>query len=395
LFGSILLVGVPILFLTGLLSYAAYNPDLFGNDQTPDKSVFGFLMFDWPTSPAWLYRVNQATHVLLGLVLVPVLLAKLWSVIPKLFQWPPINSVAQLLERVSLLMLVGGAVFEFVTGILNIQYLYVFPGSFYRLHLYGAWVFMVGFVSHVALKFPTMMRALRRRRLRDELRVDTASTLPETEDDGTGLVSPDPAPPTISRRGALGLVGAGSVTIFALTVGQSIGGWWRNTALLAPRATDPGDGPNGFQINKTAEQAGVTPLLAGDGWRLTLAGAQRVVLSRADLLAMPQHSVAMPIACVEGWSTDDQLWTGVRLRDLAALAGHADADSVLVESIQVGGFGTVSLRGNQIADGDSVLALQVNGVDLSLDHGYPARVMVPGNPGVHNTKWVRRMTFNV
>jgi DMSO/TMAO reductase YedYZ molybdopterin-dependent catalytic subunit len=254
---------------------------------------------------------------------------------------------------------------------------------------------MVGFVSHVALKFPTMMRALRRRRLRDELRVDTASTLPETDDDGTGLVSPDPAPPTISRRGALGLVGAGSATIFALTVGQSIGGWWRNTALLAPRATDPGDGPNGFQINKTAEQAGVTPLLAGDGWRLTLAGAQRVVLSRADLLAMPQHSVAMPIACVEGWSTDDQLWTGVRLRDLAALAGHADADSVLVESIQVGGFGTVSLRGNQIADGDSVLALQVNGVDLSLDHGYPARVMVPGNPGVHNTKWVRRMTFNV
>jgi DMSO/TMAO reductase YedYZ molybdopterin-dependent catalytic subunit len=35
----------------------------------------------------------------------------------------------------------------------------------------------------------------------------------------------------------------------------------------------------------------------------------------------------------------------------------------------------------------------VNGEDLSLDHGFPARVIVPANPGVHNTKWVTLMTF--
>jgi DMSO/TMAO reductase YedYZ molybdopterin-dependent catalytic subunit len=46
-----------------------------------------------------------------------------------------------------------------------------------------------------------------------------------------------------------------------------------------------------------------------------------------------------------------------------------------------------------VADGDSLLALRVNGVDLSLDHGFPARVIVPANPGVHNTKWVTRLTF--
>ena len=38
-------------------------------------------------------------------------------------------------------------------------------------------------------------------------------------------------------------------------------------------------------------------------------------------------------------------------------------------------------------------ALRVNGADLSLDHGYPARVMVPAAPGTYNRKWIRQMTF--
>jgi DMSO/TMAO reductase YedYZ molybdopterin-dependent catalytic subunit len=42
---------------------------------------------------------------------------------------------------------------------------------------------------------------------------------------------------------------------------------------------------------------------------------------------------------------------------------------------------------------DSLLALRVNGVDLSPDHGYPARIIVPALPGVHNTKWVRSIEF--
>ena len=40
-----------------------------------------------------------------------------------------------------------------------------------------------------------------------------------------------------------------------------------------------------------------------------------------------------------------------------------------------------------------MLALHVNGAELSRDHGYPARVVVQAGPGVHNTKWVRRITF--
>lgn len=398
IFGLILLVGISVVFVTGLLSYAAYNPDLSPiNDETPGKGLLGFYLFSWPTHPVWLYRLNQGVHVTLGLVLIPILLAKLWSVLPKLFEWPPLRSPAHALERLSLLLLVGGVGFEFVTGILNIQQWYKFPGSFYTLHYYGAWVFVTGFVVHVGLKSRTVIRSLRTRGLMRELRIDTAHTQPEP--DSGELVSPAAARPTISRRGALAFAGAGSLLLLVLTVGQSLGGSLRRTALLAPHGQDLGSGPNDFQINQTAARVGVRAAETGPDWRLTLAHAGQagnppIQLSRADLLGMDQHTAHLPIACVEGWSTDNQAWTGVRLRDLARMAGVSFPASVLVESLERGGaFAHAVLSPGQIMDPDSLLALRVNGVDLSLDHGYPARVIVPANPGVHNTKWVANLMF--
>ncbi|MGA5703133.1 molybdopterin-dependent oxidoreductase [Peterkaempfera bronchialis] len=390
-----LLIGIPLLFVTGVLSYAAYNPGLGRiNDQTPDKGLLGFYLFDWPTHPYWLYRLTQGVHVTLGVVLVPVLLAKLWSVIPKLFEWLPVRSIAHGLERLSLLMLVGGAIFEFVTGIMNIQLFYVFPGSFYTLHFYGAWVFIAAFVVHVCLKLGRMIRALRSRNLLTELRTGLAGTRPEPPDPD-GLVPTAPAAPTMTRRGALAMVGSGSLLLLVVTAGQSIGGRLRRTALLAPHNRDPGGGPKDFQINKTAAAVGVTPAHVGPDWRLEVRGhGPTLVFTRAQLLAMRQHAAALPIACVEGWSTSDQHWSGLRLADFAALAGLPHAGSVLVESVQPPGpYSSVLLRSNQIHDPRSLLALHVNGADLSLDHGYPARIIVPANPGVNNTKWVHRLTF--
>lgn len=383
--GLVLLVGITVLFVTGLLSYAAYNPDLAPvNDKTPDKGVLGFYLFAWPTDPPWLYRLTQGVHVTLGLVLIPVLLAKLWSVVPRLFTLPPVRSLAHALERVSLLLLVGGALFEFATGVLNIQLDYLFPGSFYPLHFYGAWVFFGAFVAHAVLKAPTALRNLRA--MRDER---------EERDD---LVSPRPAAPTVSRRGALWFVGGGSLLMFATSAGRGFDGPLRATAVLSPHGgPEPGSGPNGFQINKTAAHVGIDPAeTREDTWRLVVTGrAGTVRLSRADLLAMEQHSAALPIACVEGWSTSDQWWRGVRLRDLAALVGHGDdPPDVFVESLQRrGAFRSGALRANQVADPRSLLTLYVNGEELSPDHGHPARIIVPAAPGVLNTKWVARMTF--
>ncbi|MER6211678.1 molybdopterin-dependent oxidoreductase [Streptomyces sp. NPDC001073] len=384
--GVVLLAGITVLFVTGLLSYAAYNPDLSPvNDQTPDKGLLGFYLFSWPTHPSWLYRLTQGVHVTLGIALIPVLLAKLWSVVPKLFALPPARSLAHALERLSLLLLVGGGLFEFTTGVLNVQLDYIFPGSFYPLHFYGAWVFFAAFLAHAVLKTPLALRNLRH--IRDEQPAG-----------GGELVSPNPAEPTVSRRGALGVVGGGSLLLLATTAGRSFDGPLRETAVLAPHGgPEPGGGPGGFQINKTAAYAGISPTETGEeAWRLVVTGrdGRSVRLDRPQLLQLALHSSALPIACVEGWSTSDQWWRGVRLRDLAALVGHDDPVDVLVESLQRhGAFRRAALRANQVADPRSLLALFVNGEDLTPDHGYPARVIVPAAPGVLNTKWVARMTF--
>ena len=390
--GLVLLVALPVVIFTGLLSYIAYGPQL-GQAIPFDVGWLKLPTFDWPTRPSWLYRLTQGLHVGLGLVLIPVVLAKLWSVIPRLFAWPPIRSIGQLLERLSLLMLVGGILFEIVTGVLNIQYDYVFGFSFYDAHYLGAWVFITGFAVHVALKIPSMITGVRSRSMREVLRTNTADTRPEPPDPD-GLVAAEPGPATMSRRGALALVGGGSLLMFVLTAGQTLGGWTRRTALLLPRGRVSGDASNQYPINRTAAAAGITPDLVGDGWRLTLTGGPRpVTLDRAALLAMPQHTARLPIACVEGWSTLES-WTGVRLRDLAEAAGVPAPRLARVVSVErFGAFGRATLQHNQVLDPDSLLALRVNGGELSLDHGYPARIIVPALPGVHNTKWVGSIDF--
>lgn len=390
----VLLIGLPVMILTGLLSYAAYEPRFGGsNEQTPARGLLGFYLFTWPTSPAWLYRVNQGTHVLLGLTLIPIVLAKLWSVAPKLFEWPPVTSAAKALERISILLIVGSILFLIVTGVMNIQYDYAWGFSFYTGHFYAAWVFIAAFAAHVALNLRVMTRSLRSRVFRDEMAVATADTRPEPPDE-YGLVSPEPDEATMSRRGALAVVGGSSLTLLALSVGQSIDPL-RPTALLSPRGQSYGDGPNDFQVNTTFSEIDVAESELGAVWRLALVGptGRRVELRREELLAMGMRTEELPISCVEGWSTS-QTWTGVPLRDLAAMVDGADAESVFVESLQRGGaFSTMTLSGRQVRADRSLLALKVNGVDLSLDHGFPARMIIPAAPGVRNTKWVSTLTF--
>jgi DMSO/TMAO reductase YedYZ molybdopterin-dependent catalytic subunit len=391
-FGAVLLATLPLVILTGLLDYIAYGPQ-FGQAFPANVGWLHLPVFDWPTRPSWLFRLTEGLHVGLGLVLIPVVLAKLWSVVPKLFSWPPARSIAQVMERLSLLLLVGGILFEISTGVLNIQYDYIFGFNFYTGHYYGAMVFIGAFVVHVALKLPTMIRSLGSRSLRTELRTSRADTHPEPADTG-GLVATNPAPATLSRRGALALVGGGSLLVAGLTAGQTIGGVTRYAALLLPRGRSYGNGPNAFQVNRTATAAGITARDTGTTWQLTLhARPHATYLDRPQLLAMRQHTTTLPIACVEGWSTT-QNWTGVPLRDLAALAGVTDPHSARVQSVeQAGAFNQAILQRNQILHPDALLALRVNGVDLSLDHGYPARIIAPALPGVHCTKWVQSIEF--
>jgi hypothetical protein len=284
-----------------------------------------------------------------------------------------VRTPAEAIERSAIALLVASTGFLFATGVANIQYWYVFDFDFVKAHYYAAVVFVAALAVHLVVKLPIVLRAYRERGA-------------IVRDDHLAAVAPDP--PTVSRRGLLLGVGAGSLALLAANAGQSIGGPLRATAFLAPRR----DG--GFPVNKTARAAGVTPAMTGASYRLVLAGGDAELrLRREELLALPQATHTLTLGCVEGWSTR-QRWTGVPLLELARRAGVPEPETLEVESLQPAGvLRRATLARGQVADPRSLLVLKVDGVDLEPDHGYPARIIVPALPGVHNTKWVGRLVF--
>ncbi|GIG56828.1 molybdopterin-binding protein [Longispora fulva] len=345
--GLLLAVAFGVCFLTGLLSHAIQHP--------PD-------WFWWPARPVWLYRVTQGLHVATGLASVPLLGAKLWSVYPKLFAWPPFRDLAHALERCSVLLLASTAIFQLVTGILNIARWYApMPFGFVAAHHWTAWLAVGALLVHVAVKLPIVRRALSR----------TPRAVPT---DG------------LSRRDLLAAVGATAAVVTVATVGQTVRPL-RDLSVLAPRRPDTG--PQGLPVNTSAAAARIT--VPAD-FRVTVTGpAGRHAFTVADLAALPQHTVSLPITCVEGWSADAR-WTGVRVRDLMAMVGFVDG-SVLVESLQQDSPYRSSVLAPPHAHDDlTLLALRLNGEILHPDHGYPCRLIAPNRPGVLQTKWVTALT---
>jgi hypothetical protein len=327
-----------------------------------------------PTRPVWIYRVTQATHVLAGTAAIPLLLVKLWSVYPRLFErLDPRRlraAVLGLLERVSIAVLVAAAIFQLVTGVVNTTAWYPWAFSFRSAHYAMAWVAVGALVVHIAVKLPVIRSAL-------SADVDAAEPV-------TGSASAAPAT-AVSRRAVLRASWLSAGVAVMGTAGASIP-WLRDISVFAVRS---GDGPQGIPINGSAVEAGVTRAARDAAWRLVLVnGNRREELDLATLLAMPQRQAHLPIACVEGWSASGT-WSGVRIADLVARVGAPAASRVRVRSLQAGWRD--ELPAEFAADPLTLLALRLEGQPLTLDHGYPCRVIAPGRPGVVQTKWVQRM----
>ena len=81
------------------------------------------------------------------------------------------------------------------------------------------------------------------------------------------------------------------------------------------------------------------------------------------------------------------------MRDLLAMAGAGDTEAgVQVESLQRSGrYRRSTLNSSHVHDRETLLALELNGERLHLDHGYPVRLIAPNLPGVLQTKWVGRL----
>jgi hypothetical protein len=357
--GLALGVSFTVCFLTGLYSHFAQHPPSW---------------FALSARPAGLYRVTQGLHVATGIAAVPLLLAKLWSVYPKLFVWPPARSVAHALERLSLLPLVGGSIFMLFSGVANIDLWYPLPLFFPAGHYWVAWLTIGALIVHIGAKATTVRHAL----------------APER-----GAVDParrhgiESDAERRARRRFLASVGAASGLLTLATVGQTVRPL-RQLAVLAPR--DPDVGTQGFPVNRTADEAGIIDVASSGAWRLMVTGAVQRPLALAldELQQLPQREATLPIACVEGWSASRR-WRGVSLSAVLEEAGAPAGASVTVRSLESGLYAQSEVDADQAADPDTLLALEVDGEALALDHGYPVRLIGPNRPGVLQTKWLREI----
>jgi hypothetical protein len=372
-----------VAFVTGLWSHY---------QQTPPG------WFDLPTRPVQLYRVTQGLHVIAGTAAIPLLLLKLWTVYPKLFDRFDLKDVRRLTvqtaERLSIGVLVAAAIFQLVTGVLNISHWYPWGFSFRATHYALAWVAIGALLVHIAVKLPVIRVALTN----------------DVDDDAAfaGLVASDPEAPMpaevspaplveavettgrsgLSRRGLLRTTWAATAVAVLGTAGATVP-WLRKVSVFAIR---DGDGPQGVPVNRSAAEAGVEESVVGDDYRLELVlGDKSVQLSRDELAAMEQTTVSLPIACVEGWSAM-AVWRGVRLRELLVAVDAPTGSDVYLQSLQQrGAFGTSVLPSQFVDDDLTLVALEVNGQTLDLDHGYPCRLIAPNRPGVRQTKWLSRI----
>ncbi|HXH78441.1 molybdopterin-dependent oxidoreductase [Nocardioides sp.] len=348
-----------ICFLTGLISHYA---------QLPSHPL------PFPTSPSWGYRLTQGLHVTSGTAAVPLLLVKLWSVYPRLFERVDVRAGRRLLltglERGSIAVLVASAIFQLVTGAMNAAQWYPWSSfSFRTVHYALAWVAIGALLLHIAVKLPV---------IRDVLTQD----IDETAHDRPTAVEPA----SLSRRGLVRTaVAAGGVAALA-TAGSTVP-LLRRVSVFGVRS---GDGPGGVPVNKSAFAAGVETSATSPDYllRIVVDGQEVGTFTLADLRALPQRTEQLPIACVEGWSASAS-WGGVRVREVLAAAGvGSDRDVGVVSLQEAGPFRRTILPPNFVRDDRTLLALDLNGEPLDLDHGYPCRLIAPNRPGVLQTKWV-------
>ena len=355
-------------FLTGLLSDQIQNPQSW---------------FSWPASPVWGYQVTQGVHVLTGLAAIPLLLVKLWTVYPLLFEWPPAGSAARAVSRLAVLVLVAAAVFQLVTGLFNIAQWYAFDFFFPAAHYWTGWIAIGSIAVHVGAKAAEIRRGLARRGSAGR----TAGLSPDAAAAARGQDADAETAP-VSRRAFVSATGLAVGAVVLTTAGMTVRPL-TPLAALAPRL--PTVGPQGVPVNRTARAAGVLETAQSDGYRLVVAGPRRLELTLADLHAMPQRTERLPITCVEGWSASAD-WTGVQLREILSAAGLPAATEVRVLSLQErGGYDSSVVNVPHVLDGRTLLALRLNGEDLVLDHGYPVRLIAPNRPGVMQTKWLRQV----
>ncbi|MGA2434941.1 MAG: sulfite oxidase-like oxidoreductase [Bryobacteraceae bacterium] len=130
-------------------------------------------------------------------------------------------------------------------------------------------------------------------------------------------------------------------------------------------------------------------------WRFALTGlvAKPVSWSWQEFQDLPRMKVFADFHCVTRWSRLGNLWEGVAIRTLVAAAGGPlpEARFVLVNGYD--GNWSTNLPIDEFLAEDALIALTHDGQPLSLEHGGPARLIVPRLYAWKSAKWVAGAEF--
>jgi sulfite oxidase len=139
------------------------------------------------------------------------------------------------------------------------------------------------------------------------------------------------------------------------------------------------------------------PAVPGGSWALRVDGAvaRPLRLALADLRAMPTVEQLVTMCCISnpvgGPLVGNARWTGVPLADLLRQSRPA-ATAVTVEAVAADGYHETyplpALAGQGV-----LVAFGMNGAELPPQHGYPARLLVPGRYGMKSVKWLTRLAL--
>lgn len=222
-----------------------------------------------------------------------------------------------------------------------------------------------------------------------------------------------------SRRRFLGLAAAGTaIAAGSITFGRSVNAFGVGAGEAAARLVLPTPAvrapaiPAGASVGVDGvapfitpnndfyriDTALVVPELSPEDWTLRIHGLveEEITIDMAELLDLPLQEHHITLACVSNPVGGDLLgnatWLGYPIRELLARARPlGEADMVLSRSID-GWTASTPLEVLTDEDRACLLAVGMNGEPLPAQHGYPARLVVPGLYGyVSATKWVTEL----
>lgn len=148
--------------------------------------------------------------------------------------------------------------------------------------------------------------------------------------------------------------------------------------------------PPGNRLVKTWPVLHYGPIPAFDGtrWDVEMKGlvANPFTLAYEELRAQPSVTVDADMHCVTGWTTLDNTWEGVPFRTLLARAQPAPEATWVIAHCAHGYTSNLSLKA--MDDDDVLLAWRNHGKDLTPEHGWPLRLVVPKRYAWKSAKWL-------